>query len=468
MLLTWIAGIFFLGAVKGAEVCYNRLGCFNDLKPWAGTLERPSAKLPWAPEKINTRFLLYTRSNQNSYQLISAINPSTISSSNFRTSRKTRFVIHGFTDSGESTWLSDICRKLFTIEDVNCIAVDWSGGSRTAYSQASNNIRVVGAEIAYFVDILSKNFGYSPANVHLIGHSLGAHTAGEAGKRKRGIARITGLDPAEPYFQGTPIEVRLDPSDAAFVDVIHTDAAPMIPNIGLGMSQVVGHLDFFPNGGEEMPGCSKNALSQIVDLDGIWQGTRDFVACNHLRSYKYYTESILKRDGFVGYPSSTYSVFSSGTGFPCPSGGCPLMGHYADSYKGITSSSQRFYLNTGDQTNSFARWRYKVTVLISGSLNVEGYFRVSLYGVNGNTRQYQIYKGYINTSKSYTTFIDVETNVGTLTNVKFVWNNNLINPLLPSLGASSIVVQDGRDGRSYKFCGSGTVREEILQTLSPC
>ena len=33
------------------------------------------------------------------------------------------------------------------------------------------------------------------------------------------------MDPAEPYFQGTDIAVRLDPSDALFVDVIHTDGA---------------------------------------------------------------------------------------------------------------------------------------------------------------------------------------------------------------------------------------------------
>lgn len=38
------------------------------------------------------------------------------------------------------------------------------------------------------------------------------------------------------------------------------------------MSQTVGHLDFFPNGGKEMPGCQKNILSQIVDIDGIWEG----------------------------------------------------------------------------------------------------------------------------------------------------------------------------------------------------
>lgn len=38
------------------------------------------------------------------------------------------------------------------------------------------------------------------------------------------------------------------------------------------MSQTAGHLDFFPNGGKDMPGCQKNILSQIVDIDGIWEG----------------------------------------------------------------------------------------------------------------------------------------------------------------------------------------------------
>lgn len=38
------------------------------------------------------------------------------------------------------------------------------------------------------------------------------------------VARITGLDPALPLFEGLPIDQRLDASDAEFVDVIHTDA----------------------------------------------------------------------------------------------------------------------------------------------------------------------------------------------------------------------------------------------------
>jgi hypothetical protein len=41
----------------------------------------------------------------------------------------------------------------------------------------------------------------------------------------------SGLDPAKPYFQNTPEIVLLDPSDAQFVDAIHTDSISIIPNL---------------------------------------------------------------------------------------------------------------------------------------------------------------------------------------------------------------------------------------------
>ncbi|NWU50712.1 LIPR3 protein, partial [Dromas ardeola] len=140
-------------------------------------------------------------------------------------------------------------------ENINCIAVDWKDGAKGTYISAVNNIRVIGAEVAYFIKTLQEIFRYFLCKIHLIGHSLGAHTAGEAGRRIQGIGRITGLDPAGPYFEGTPPEVRLDPSDANFVDVIHSNAAHF-PAIGLGVYNTSGHLDFYPNGGTVMPGCT--------------------------------------------------------------------------------------------------------------------------------------------------------------------------------------------------------------------
>jgi hypothetical protein len=57
---------------------------------------------------------------------------------------------------------------------------------------------------------------------------LGAHTVGYAGEGIEGLGRITGLDPAEPYFAEMPSHVRLDPTDAKFVDAIHTDTRTIL------------------------------------------------------------------------------------------------------------------------------------------------------------------------------------------------------------------------------------------------
>jgi pancreatic triacylglycerol lipase len=82
------------------------------------------------------------------------------------------------------------------------------------------------------------------------------------------------LDPAGPYFENTDPKVRLDPTDALFVDVIHTDGAhnlllglgktiflkkTVFKSIILGSLQRMGHVDFFPNGGYDQPKCPKTS-----------------------------------------------------------------------------------------------------------------------------------------------------------------------------------------------------------------
>ncbi|KAG8429241.1 hypothetical protein GDO86_017960, partial [Hymenochirus boettgeri] len=115
---------------------------------------------------------------------------------------------------------------------------------------------------------------------------------------------------------------------------------------GFGMSQVIGHLDFFPNGGVDMPGCPENVEIPNVTVDEIWNGIVNFVTCNHMRAIKYYTDSITNSNAFVSYPCANWDTYKAGLCKRCPSAGCPKMGHYADTYRGVTSSSQVFYLNT--------------------------------------------------------------------------------------------------------------------------
>lgn len=80
-----------------------------------------------------------------------------------------------------------------------------------------------------------------PHKIHLMGHSLGAHVSSYFAKSFPGIYRITAFDPAQPGFEGSPKEVRLDKSDAEFVDVIHTSGRPFIPLLGCGFITPIGN-----------------------------------------------------------------------------------------------------------------------------------------------------------------------------------------------------------------------------------
>jgi hypothetical protein len=92
------------------------------------------------------------------------------------------------------------------------------------------------------------------------------------------IITLSGLDPAEPHFSKTDPIVRLDPTDADFVDVIHTDAGPFLSG-GLGIFQPVGHVDFYPNGGIEQPGCRGGVLSYMAKESGSFYRGKKLGEC---------------------------------------------------------------------------------------------------------------------------------------------------------------------------------------------
>ncbi|XP_034537871.1 inactive pancreatic lipase-related protein 1-like [Notolabrus celidotus] len=466
MVQMWSLGLLCLlvGASYAAEVCYDEVGCFDDLPPWGGTAERPASILPWDPEMIGTRFLLYTQRNRY-YQEIKA--DKTIEATNYSGLSKTRFVIPGYLQKGEEDWPRDMCKVMVSWEKVNCVAVEWKKGVMTSYARAANNARVVAVQVADMIDFLMTKFKQSGEKFHIIGHSVGAHAAGDVGSRISGIARITGLDPTEPYFQGANATVRLDTSDALFVDVIHTDALPYHSKLGLGMTEPVGHIDFYPNGGELMSGCSSNR-GKPSDLDAFWEGSKKFDTCNHVRAYQYYSESIVKPKGFVGFPCSDKDSFAKGKCFPCADK-CPLMGHFADKFP-LTDgfSKTKYFLNTGE-TNPFGTYSYKMLVTIAGpSYPNQAFMYVALAGEDESTKEYRLHVGTMMPGRTYELLIDAEVDVGDVAEVKFRWNNHHPNIMNPKYGASRVELQRGRDNKISHFCGTNNVEEMKIQSVLPC
>lgn len=121
-------------------------------------------------------------------------------------------------------------------DNFTVVILDWMYSATPAISAAeyptsASNTWHVGQEVAaYLGKLKDKGIIGNYKDVHLVGHSLGAHVAGVIGhnviKQKRGkIGRITGLDPAGPIFDQIfwakhYDDVKsLDKEDAEFVDV---------------------------------------------------------------------------------------------------------------------------------------------------------------------------------------------------------------------------------------------------------
>lgn len=149
----------------------------------------------------------------------------------------------------------------------NIIIVDWSPLSVALYSEAHRLSTIVGQQLTSFLLFLSKSAGLKMSTIHLIGHSMGAQISGFAGHRvnkaiNEKIGRITGLDPAAPLYEWPsvrPLDEVLDSGDANFVDVIHTNGKHF------GVVHPSGHVDYYPNGGRNQPGCS-SCESYTVNL----------------------------------------------------------------------------------------------------------------------------------------------------------------------------------------------------------
>jgi len=88
----------------------------------------------------------------------------------------------------------------------------------------------------------------------------------------------------------------------------------MALDVGFGLIQPVGHLDFYPNGGYHQPGCSISQFS-IYDVlrnrDELYGNLEMLAACDHSRAIDLFTDSILSVCQPVAYECQDNRAFSS-------------------------------------------------------------------------------------------------------------------------------------------------------------
>ncbi|KAF6210283.1 hypothetical protein GE061_013387 [Apolygus lucorum] len=223
---------------------------------------------------------------------------------NFAKNKITKIIVHGWKNNHQSEigqGIKDAYIKAKT--NANIIIVDWSNGSFRFYNRAKACVPLVANILAEFIDRLVKEQGLNVKNLHIIGHSLGAHVSGlaavrvKAGKPKR----VTGLDPAKPTFDNKDTE-KISKNSGDFVDIIHSCANR------LGLSERLGHIDFYPNRGEALQrGC-------LTDYDG---------SCSHARSYQIFAEAVTNPKGFKGTLCNNWEDFRGGK---CKSGAVQYIG----------------------------------------------------------------------------------------------------------------------------------------------
>lgn len=193
----------------------------------------------------------------------------------------------------------------------------------TFYDWAALNTEEIGSFVGKALSLLNKRV--PSKNIHLIGHSLGAHIVSAAGRTYFSltdelVGRITGLDPAQPCFNEGEQLNGISRGDAEYVDIIHSN-----PGI-LGKKEAVGDADFYPNGFNSIPnGCIT-------------------IACAHNRAIEYYVESVYpgNENNFLSAKCSSMKRFKLNK---CTDINVPMG--YPDKRQNVKGN---YFLETNDQS----------------------------------------------------------------------------------------------------------------------
>ncbi|XP_055625118.1 pancreatic triacylglycerol lipase-like [Toxorhynchites rutilus septentrionalis] len=276
---------------------FMRMVNINPLDVPAGENEADTLFNP----ELDVVFRLHTRRNPVHNQLLKWNDMDTIKKSNFDPANPTRFVIHGWIEGEGATLHWVIKDHYLRVGNVNVINVDWGAGSQTInYIAARNRVAAVGMIVSRLIDVIRYATGQPRSMINVIGFSLGAHAAGNAGKKQDGLINsVIGLDPAGPLFSIGQADI-LTSSDAVYTEAIYTNAGQ------LAFDYPLAQANFYPNGGRSQPGC-------FLDLAGI---------CAHNRVNELFAESVSTTSHFVAMRCANYEEILSAR--------CTSSGPYAN------------------------------------------------------------------------------------------------------------------------------------------
>merc|ERR1719495_1252396 len=223
---------------------------------------------------------------------------------------------------------------------MNVFLVGWQAGSFEEYHVSVAYTDIVGAAIAEFIHILEDETLTSRTRIHLIGHSLGGHVSAEAGKRLQNpkLARISGMDVPDYGFVASDTDNMLDPSDASFVDEIHTHVSVSLK----------GHADFFVNGGLSQPACSSGFMGKLSNtvynyIKGDSEAAHELVICDHNIASDYYIESINTNSTSCEFQAQECRDYRNFRRNSCKSQEVNFMGFYAMK---PSIGTKKYYLKT--------------------------------------------------------------------------------------------------------------------------
>ncbi|XP_067138167.1 pancreatic triacylglycerol lipase-like [Centruroides vittatus] len=418
-----------------------------------------------------TTYYLYTRKNPEHYQILIDGDGENVKQSTFDPQIPTKIIVHGYRRDAFDDWAQMLKGALLKHGEYNVISVDWNKAATAFYPYAIVNTYKTSKEIARMISFLKDVTGSGLSQFHVIGTTLGGQLVSYVGKHLDGLGRVTSLDPAAPGYLKNPPEHRIDIGDALFVDIIHTNAEERFK--GYGYPYPVAHVDFYPNGGVNQPGCLDGIIATLTK--------RDYDNCNHRWANFLFIDSILNPQcPYVAYACSDWDTFLEGRCADCGDDGqnCAVLGLQSDTYAPSrdVKNPRKYFLKTNSQW-PYCLYHYQIIVKLSREGETQ-------YGSLYLTLEGQFDKVSSQLSKNIETFVPGETyvylvtsprDIGLVETAKIFWLRSLYkvpDTKDPMLFVEAIQVKAmstfERRNQISSLCGNGGVIPNLDQVLTKC